>query len=95
MTTLNPFAETEVRETVNLVCSTNPYASPADTRKGIWDHWLFWTFMKWMGGIIGILILADVILLTQGNLSSQISSPTSILSQQIKHEAMRIQRWLE
>ncbi len=65
MTTLNLFAETELLETVQDVTSDNPYAPPADTRNGVWDHTLFWRLMKITGCFVLFLMAIDVFLLTK------------------------------
>jgi len=92
MTTLNPFAETELLETVPAVTSDNPYASPTDTQKGVWDHTLFWTFMKWMGGIVAVLLVVDVLALTKGNIASITHSQNIVdaIIEQLQQELSRL-----
>lgn len=55
----NPFAETETRQTPDVVCSTNPYATPVDTGKGAWDHTLLWRLAKIVATFALFFIVLD------------------------------------
>jgi hypothetical protein len=43
----------------------NPYASPVDTRRGEWDHSLWWSFVRAVAKICIVVLFVDAIAITR------------------------------
>ena len=68
----------------------NPYASPVDCDRGVYDHRLFWRLVKVFWAFALFFVLVDAVILTHGNLTSHGISSWQVLRENLADEWRRL-----